>query len=236
VSRVVVALVDPDPAVRGAGIRRLEAAGLRVDVGVADNEAAEQNVDYLHHRRTGFPWVVLKSAASVDGFLSAADGTSQWITGAEAREDAHRLRAEADAVMVGSGTVVVDDPALTCRLSGYEGPQPLRVVLDRRHRVPRGARCLGAGSIVYDRTLKEALADLGQRGIVRLLVEGGPTLAASFVEEGLVDEYVTYVAPLALGRASTLGAARRLRLRDVAQLGGDLRLRWRALDMERGSD
>ena len=221
VARVVVALEDPDSRVRGVGLQRLRDAGLAVEVGVGREEATDQNRDYLHHRASGLPWVVLKWAASVEGLQAAADGTSQWITGDDARADAHRLRAEADAVMVGSGTFLADQPALTCRLPGYDGPQPLRVVMDRRHRVPGDK-----GWLVYDGSLKEALRDLGQRGVVRLLVEGGPTLGAALSGEGLVDEYVSYVAPLALAGAPTLSAGRRLRRRDIKEVGDDVRITW----------
>ena len=226
VRRVVVALEDPDPRARGAGLRRLRESGVEVDVGLGADAAADQNRDYVHHRRTGLPWVVLKSAVSIEGLETAEDGTSRWITNRESRADVQRLRAEADAVMVGSGTVLVDDPALTCRLESYEGPQPLRVVMDRRHRVPDTARCMGPGSVVYDGSLKAALEDLGRRGVVRLLVEGGPTLAAALSAEGLVDEYVVYIAPLVLAGAPTLSAGRRLSLRDAVRLGDDVRLTW----------
>jgi diaminohydroxyphosphoribosylaminopyrimidine deaminase / 5-amino-6-(5-phosphoribosylamino)uracil reductase len=224
VARVVVALEDPDPRVQGAGIAAAKAARIDVTVGVAAREARRQNIDYLHHRRTGRPWVVLKSAVSVDGLWAAMDGSSRWITNEESRADAQRMRAEADAVMVGSGTVLADDPALTCRLPGYEGSQPLRVVMDRRHRVPASAACRGPGSVVLDGTLKEALDDLGRRGVVRLLVEGGPTLATALVSEGLVDCHVVYMAPLALAGAPAVAAGRRLQLLDVARLGDDVRL------------
>ena len=221
VTRVVVAMPDPDSRVRGEGVARLRAAGVTVDVGQGQHEAEELNRDYTHHRRTGRPFVVVKSAISIEGLQAAADGTSQWITGEAARADAHRLRAEADAVMVGSGTVIADNAALTCRLPGYEGPQPLRVVMDRRGRVPERD-----GWLRFDGSLKEALAELGRREVVRLLVEGGPTLTGAFAAEGLVDEFVVYVAPLALAGAPTLSAGRRLRLAEAEPIGGDIRLRF----------
>lgn len=139
VARVVVAIADPNPLAAG-GAARLRAAGLTVDVGPGAAEAAWQNRVFLAGLRAARPWVVLKTAASLDGRSAAADGSSQWITGPEARARAHRLRAEVDAVLVGSGTVLADDPRLTVRLPGSAGPQPLRVVLDARRRVPPGAR------------------------------------------------------------------------------------------------
>jgi diaminohydroxyphosphoribosylaminopyrimidine deaminase / 5-amino-6-(5-phosphoribosylamino)uracil reductase len=137
VARVVVAIEDPDPRVAGAGIGRLRAAGIDVVVGVGAAEATALLAPYLHQRRTGLPFVVAKLAVSLDGKIAAADGTSQWITSPEARADAHELRADAQAIVVGSGTARVDQPALTVR--GVEpAPEraPLRVVLDGRGRVP----------------------------------------------------------------------------------------------------
>lgn len=228
IARVVFAVYDPDPRVRGSGAERLLAGGVDVEAGVAEAEATEQIRDYLHHRRTGLPWVVLKAARSIEGLQAAADGSSKWITGEESRADAQRLRAAADAVMVGSGTVLADEPLLTCRMAGYDGAQPLRVVMDRRGRVPSNARCLGKGSVVYRAALKDALVDLGERGVVRLLVEGGPTLAAAFTSEGLVDEYVSYIGPLALAGAATLADGHRLRVCDVEAMGDDVRITWKA--------
>ncbi|MBV8952284.1 MAG: bifunctional diaminohydroxyphosphoribosylaminopyrimidine deaminase/5-amino-6-(5-phosphoribosylamino)uracil reductase RibD, partial [Actinobacteria bacterium] len=137
VSRVVVALHDPDLQVQGRGVAALRAAGVTVDVGPGARAARRLLAPYLHHRRTGRAYALLKTAVSLDGRVAAADGTSRWITGAEARADAHRLRAESQAVVIGAGTALADRPALTVR--GREVPterQPLRVVLDARGRVP----------------------------------------------------------------------------------------------------
>ncbi|MEA2686977.1 MAG: diaminohydroxyphosphoribosylaminopyrimidine deaminase, partial [Actinomycetota bacterium] len=127
IARVVVAVEDPDPHVRGTGIAALRAARIQVDVGVRAEEVRAQLAPYLKHRATGRPYVVLKLAATLDGRTAAADGSSRWITGDEARADAHRLRAESDAVIVGAGTVRADDPELTVRLA--DGDDPVRVVL-----------------------------------------------------------------------------------------------------------
>ncbi|MGH8875215.1 MAG: bifunctional diaminohydroxyphosphoribosylaminopyrimidine deaminase/5-amino-6-(5-phosphoribosylamino)uracil reductase RibD, partial [Acidimicrobiia bacterium] len=142
VRRVVVGVTDPDPRVAGAGLARLRATGLEVTVGVLEAEVEALDPAYFHHRRTGLPLVTLKAAITLDGQAAAQDGTSQWITGPEARADAHRLRAEADALMVGAGTLRVDDPLLTVRLDGYEGPQPVPVVVAGRRPLPASARAL----------------------------------------------------------------------------------------------
>jgi diaminohydroxyphosphoribosylaminopyrimidine deaminase/5-amino-6-(5-phosphoribosylamino)uracil reductase len=189
---------------------------------------SEQLAPYLVHRRTGRPYVVLKLAATLDGRTAAPDGTSQWITGPDARADAHRLRAESQAVLVGAGTVRTDDPSLTVR--HVEGPDPLRVVLGR---APAGARVHPCLEVSGD--LGEVLDDLGRRGVVQLLVEGGATVAHAFHRAGLVDRYVTYLAPalfggddaLALFRgpgAATMDAVRRGRFVSVSALGDDVRL------------
>ena len=200
VARVVVAVEDPDPAVSGRGIAALREAGIAVEVGVRAGEAAELLAPYLKHRRTGLPWVVLKLAASLDGRIAAPDATSRWITGAEARADVHRLRAESDAVLVGAGTVRADDPALTVRdwqpPSGVapRASQPLRVVLGN---APPDARIHPA--LEMGGPLGQVLGDLGERGVIQLLVEGGAATAAAFHGAGLVDHYAVYLAPALFG-------------------------------------
>ncbi len=228
VARVVVALQDPDPRVAGRGLRRLSDAGIEVVVGVGASVAAEQLAPYLKHRRTGRPWVVLKLAATLDGRTAATDGSSQWITGPEARADAHRLRAESDAVIVGAGTVRADDPSLTVRLA--EGPDPLRVVLGR---APADARVHPALELEGD--LAIALDTLGEQGCVQVLVEGGASVAGAFHRAGLVDRYVLYLAPTLLGGddgralfagpgAATLADAWRGAIYATTRLGPDLRV------------
>jgi diaminohydroxyphosphoribosylaminopyrimidine deaminase/5-amino-6-(5-phosphoribosylamino)uracil reductase len=226
--RVVVALEDPDPRVQGRGIQRLRQAGIEVTVGIRAAQVAEQLAPYLKHRRTGRPWVVLKLAATLDGRTAAPDGTSQWITGDAARADAHRLRAESDAVLVGAGTVRADDPALTVR--AVAGRDPLRVVLGR---VPSGANVLPALELGGD--LGAVLDDLGRRGVVQLLVEGGASVAHDFHAAGLVDRYVLYLAPALFGGddgralfagsgAPTLSQIWRGRIVNVSPVGADLRV------------
>ncbi len=242
IRRVVVAIEDPDTQVAGRGIAELRAAGLDVEVGIGADAAAEQLAAYLKHRRTGRPWVVLKLAASLDGRTAAPDGTSRWITGVPARNDVHRLRARSDAVLVGAGTVRVDDPALTVRLPPGDpyfrntDQQPLRVVLGR---APADAAVLPALEMGGD--LEQVLDELGGTGVLQLLVEGGPTVAHAFHDAGLVDRYLLYLAPALFGGddarplfaghgAATLGDLWRGQLRSVTSLGVDLRVELCAAD------
>ena len=231
IGRVVVAVLDPDPKVSGRGVQRLRDAGIDVEVGVGADAVAGQLAAYLHHRRTGRPLVVLKLAATLDGRIAAPDGSSTWITGAEARADVHRLRAESDAVCVGAGTVRTDDPRLTVRgVDGHDGPDPRRVVLGV---VPDGARVVPAESHVGD--LGDLLAGRGAEGVLQLLVEGGADVAGRFHRAGLVDRYVVYLAPALLGGddgrpllagpgAPSMDEIRRGRFVAVTPLGDDLRV------------
>jgi diaminohydroxyphosphoribosylaminopyrimidine deaminase/5-amino-6-(5-phosphoribosylamino)uracil reductase len=216
--------------VAGAGIARLRAAGVVVDVGEGAAEAADLLAPYLHHRRTGRPFVVLKLAATLDGRTAAADGSSRWITGPAARADAHALRAESDAVVVGAGTVRADDPSLTARDAPAPRGDPVRVVLGR---APAGARVHPC--VEHEGDLEDLLDDLGAKGHVQVLVEGGAHVAHSFHHRRLVDRYVLYVAPALAGGddapglfagpgAATIEAVWRGRLRAVRRLGDDLRI------------
>ena len=228
VARVVVGIDDPDPHVRGEGIARLRAAGIEVTTGVCALDVSAQLAPYLKHRLTGKPYVVLKLAGTLDGRTAAPDGTSQWITGDAARRDAHRLRAESDAVIVGAGTVRADDPSLTVR--HVEGRDPMRVVLGH---APEGAKVHPA--VEMQGELDVVLDQLGRQGIVQAMVEGGATVAAAFHRAGLVDRYVLYVAPVLFGGddgrplfagpgAQTIDDVWRGRLISVDRLGDDLRL------------
>jgi diaminohydroxyphosphoribosylaminopyrimidine deaminase/5-amino-6-(5-phosphoribosylamino)uracil reductase len=224
----VVGKEDPDPNVTGEGIARLRTAGVDVVVGVLAGDVRAQLAPYLKHRTTGRPYVVLKLAATVDGGTAAPDGTSQWITGEAARRDAHALRAESDAVLVGAGTVRADDPSLTVRL--VEGKDPLRVVLGT---APEGAKVHPAIELSGD--LEAVLDDLGRRGVLQVMVEGGATVAGDLHRRGLVDRYVVYLAPALFGGddarglfagpgAPTIGDLWRGRITSVDRLGDDLKI------------
>jgi diaminohydroxyphosphoribosylaminopyrimidine deaminase/5-amino-6-(5-phosphoribosylamino)uracil reductase len=231
VARVVIAVEDPDTQVAGRGIEALRAAGIEVTTGIATDQVREQLAPYLKHRATGRPWVVLKMAATLDARTAAPDGSSRWITGAEARRDVHRLRARSDAVLVGAGTVRADDPELTVRLDDdTERAQPLRVVLGT---APKEAKVHPA--LELSGPLDEILSELGRRGVLQLLVEGGAQVAHDFHAAGMVDRYVFYLAPALFGGddarplfagpgAPTMGELWRGRLVSVSQLGDDLRV------------
>ena len=241
VDRVVFAVADPDPAAAG-GAATLVAAGVAVEGGVLESAAEELNASWLHARRTGRPWVVAKSASTLDGRVAAPDGTSRWITGPAARADVHSLRARCGAVVVGTGTALVDDPQLTVRRpDGTDAAtQPLRVVVGHRP-LPATARLLddaAATLVLATHDPAEVLATLHARGIHRVLLEGGPTLSAAFLAAGLVDEVVAYVAPALLGAGAsvtadlgvtTIADAVRLHPTDVTVLGPDVRITARPL-------
>ncbi|WP_448612990.1 bifunctional diaminohydroxyphosphoribosylaminopyrimidine deaminase/5-amino-6-(5-phosphoribosylamino)uracil reductase RibD [Modestobacter sp. URMC 112] len=250
VARVVVAVPEPT-RLAGGGATRLRAAGVDVELGVQRAEAEQGALAaWLTGVREDRPHVVWKVASTLDGRVAAADGTSRWITGPQARAEVHRLRATCDAVLVGSGTALTDDPQLTVRdADGRPAPrQPLRVVLDRRGRLPATARVLdGAAPTLVSRAATPAalLAELFGRDVRRVLLEGGPTLAAAFLRAGLVDEVVVHLAPQLLGAGPglvgdlgipTMAAALHLQVRDVTALGGDVQIRLRPTRHTGGDD
>jgi diaminohydroxyphosphoribosylaminopyrimidine deaminase/5-amino-6-(5-phosphoribosylamino)uracil reductase len=234
--RVVVAMLDPNPAVAGAGVAALRDAGIAVEVGLREREAQRLNRFYITHMTTGLPFVTAKFAASLDGRIATRTGESRWISSPESRELAHRLRHRHDAVVIGAGTAIQDDPALSARLDGSPR-QPLRVVVDSRLRTPPGARLLTApgGKVLIATTaaadpgrvasleqagaevlvlpardgrvdLAALLAALGGRNVISLLVEGGAELLGSFVDERLIDAVVAIIAPRLIGGARAPGA------------------------------
>jgi diaminohydroxyphosphoribosylaminopyrimidine deaminase/5-amino-6-(5-phosphoribosylamino)uracil reductase len=230
IARVVTGMRDPNPVVDGRGFAMLRAGGLRVDTDVLERECTSLVAGFATHVATGLPFVTLKLAATLDGKTAARDGSSRWITGEGARREVHRMRARAGAVIVGAGTAAADDPSLTVRLDGYEGRQPLRVLVDSSGRTPVTSRLFdGRAPLLVATTERSAAARadwavagaevltlpaapggvpiralieaLGDREVQDVLIEGGPDLAWSSVREGVVDRLVLYLAPrLAGGR------------------------------------
>lgn len=235
VARVVYAVGDPNPEAAG-GARRLADAGVEVVAGVGAAEVAAGPLrEWLYKQRTGFPHVTWKFATSVDGRSAAADGSSQWITSAAARLDVHRHRAEVDAIVVGTGTVYVDNPTLTARLPDgtLAANQPLRVVVGERE-IPSEANVLNDDShtmVIRTRDPREVMRALSDRTAV--LVEGGPTLAGAFLRAGVINRILAYVAPILLGGPITavddvgvlsITGAQRWRFDAVDIIGPDVRL------------
>ena len=234
VARVVVGRRDPNP-VAGGGIDALRDAG--VDAVLAEPSPAVEALNRYWETaaRHGRPAVIWKTAATLDGRVAAADGTSQWITGPTAREQVHRLRAEVDAVLVGSGTALADDPSLTVRLTGETAEQPLRVVVGDRP-LPAGARLHDDAAATLQLARQEPAAVLQQlwdADVRSVLLEGGPTMASAFLAEDLVDFVVWFTAPLLLGAGAsalqdigvaTLAQGRRFSISRAETVGDDIRL------------
>ena len=262
IARVIFAIEDPDPRVGGSGALRLRQAGIEVESGLLAAEAQELNVGFLSRLRRHRPWVRIKLAMSLDGRTALANGASRWITGEAARADVQQWRARSCAVLTGIGTVLADDPRLDVRAGGAR--QPLRVVLDSRLRTPPDARILARPGEVLLFTaaddaarrsalelqgakverLAQSLQNLGQvlarladLEINELLVEAGPTLAGAFLQAGLADELLLYVAPVLLGpqaralaqlpELTDLAQGRRFTLLTTCAVGSDLRLQLR---------
>jgi len=198
ISRVVVGIIDPDKQVAGNGIKQLRDAGITVDVGVEQTLVAQQLAPYLHHRRTGRPYVILKMAMTLDGRVAMPDN-SQWITGETARKRVHQLRAESDAILVGAGTVRADNPSLTTR--DVRGPSPRRVVLGKVSPTDNVNPCLE-----WTGSLPNLLDTLGSEGVIQLMVEGGPRVATSFHNERLIDQYILHLAPIIAGGSKSPNA------------------------------
>ena len=234
VARVVYAVADPGRH-SGGGAERLRAGGVEVIAGVEEAAATALLGDWLVTARLSRPLVTVKWASSLDGRAAADDGTSQWITGPEARADVHRRRAASDAIAVGTGTILADDASLTARADDGSllSAQPVPVVFGTRpvpadaavRRHPHELVSLSGGDLAAD------LAELRARGIRTLFVEGGPTLASAFVRAGLVDNYLIYLAPTLLGGGrlattdlgvGTIDAQRRLVIDGIERLGDDL--------------
>jgi diaminohydroxyphosphoribosylaminopyrimidine deaminase/5-amino-6-(5-phosphoribosylamino)uracil reductase len=247
IARVVVGVTDPNPIAAG-GVRTLREAGIEVEIGVRAAEAEAVNLAWLTAVGRGWPYVIWKYAATLDGRSAAADGTSMWITSEAARTDVHALRATVDAVIAGVGTVLADDPRLTVR-NLRDGTlairQPLRVVVDSSGRTPVDARVRDGAARTWVATaaevgaapdgrvdLRALLGALYDRGARAVLLEGGPTLAGAFLVAGLVDKVVGYVAPKLLGAGPaaladagvrTISEVIDLEFIDITRVGPDLR-------------
>jgi diaminohydroxyphosphoribosylaminopyrimidine deaminase/5-amino-6-(5-phosphoribosylamino)uracil reductase len=236
ITRVVYAVPDPNNAAAG-GAEKLRRKNIQVEQGVLEAEAEAVNHVWLHSVRMGRPFVTWKFATTLDGRSAAPDGTSRWITGPIARADVHRHRAECDAIVVGTQTVLNDDPELTVRdENGVPAArQPLRVVVGDRE-IPPTAKVRNDRAetlLLPTHDPAEVLRQLDDRQIRHLWLEGGPTLAAAFLRAGLVDQIVAYIAPAVLGSgyaaigdlgAESIDHLRRFKLADVTRLGDDVRL------------
>eukprot|EP01102_Stenamoeba_stenopodia_P010985 TRINITY_DN3353_c0_g2_i1.p1 TRINITY_DN3353_c0_g2~~TRINITY_DN3353_c0_g2_i1.p1 ORF type:complete len:629 (+),score=138.74 TRINITY_DN3353_c0_g2_i1:380-2266(+) len=293
VRRVVVATLDPDARVSGEGVKSLRENGIEVVVGVEESKVKESLRSYLHHRSTGLPYVVVKVGLTIDSKIACRDGTSQWITGSKAREDAHNLRAQSQAIVVGSGTAIIDKPRLTVRTQNSKALNPLRVVLDSSGRLggteeevaqnplfdfslaptlifttaksrntPARVRweSMAASYSNVDRkfelievkgeeengrvSLDAMLTELGKKGILQVMVEGGSEIHAQLLKKGLVDELVVYQGPFVFGGGKTLSwpaqdvespdgetisKAKRWQLSDLTRLEDDVKLVYRKL-------
>lgn len=235
ITRVVVAQPDPNPEAAG-GAETLRAAGVDVELGVLGDVAAALNSAWMSAVTRGRPHVTWKFAASLDGRSAATDGSSRWITGEAARRDVHLRRAEADAIVVGTGTVIADDPRLTVRDTEgrLAGRQPLRVVVGARD-LPAAARVFDDAAATLhlrDRDPQAILTELATREIRRVWLEGGPTVAGAFWRAGLIDELIAYLAPALLGGGrsaletgdTTIADLGRLDVTSLAVLDGDIRV------------
>ncbi len=227
VSRVVIGCADPAPHVAGS-IEKMRAAGVEVSVGVREDDAYALVADFHKHHTTGLPFVTLKAAVTLDGKMATRVGDSKWITSEASRVEAHRMRDRSDAILVGIGTALADDPALTVR--HVEGRDPLRVVLDSEGRLPSTAKLASSNTLVFRArgvtapipsgvevvhvprgesglSLPDVLRELGRRDIVRLLVEGGGRVHGAMLDGALVDRVAVFIAPVVLGDALAVGFA-----------------------------
>ncbi len=265
VVRVVAAMTDPNPQVAGRGIQLLTLAGIQAEVGLMAAEARELNIGFVARMTRGRPWLRIKTASSLDGKTALENGESKWLTGEAARADVQRWRARACAILTGSGTVLGDDPQMNVRLADAVR-QPLKVIADSRLATPSAARILAGGALVVctvddprrraalvqagaevvclpgadDRVdLVALLAELARREINELHVEAGAGLNGALLKAGLVDEWLAYLAPMAIGHharglfemppLADLAARHAFSLADVCRVGQDLRLILRPL-------
>lgn len=226
VKKVYAAMKDPNPLVSGKGIRKLKKAGIKVDVGLLKKDAARLNEAYIHHAKTGLPFITMKTAMSLDGKIATSTGDSKWITSRKAREKVHEIRSRTDAILVGVETLITDNPQLTSRIKG--GRDPLRIIVDSRLRIPLNAKVFKDEKVVIATTLKHNknkkkqldakcvdvwivqerdghvdLADLmrvlGEVGVTSVLIEGGGEVNAGALESGIVNKIHFFIAPKIIG-------------------------------------
>jgi diaminohydroxyphosphoribosylaminopyrimidine deaminase/5-amino-6-(5-phosphoribosylamino)uracil reductase len=229
--RVVVAMEDPNPLVAGRGIKLLRDNGIEVDVGSHRLDALKLNDIFIKHITRKTPFVLLKSAMTLDGKTASRSGDSKWISGEQSREYVHQLRNRYSSILVGINTVLKDNPELTTRLQGVKGRNPLRIIVDSKGRIPSDANVLeteddrrtiiaatedmpeikqrqlrdkGTEVIITDKRngkveIRQLMKELEKRGIDSLMIEGGGTIAASFLEEGLIDKVAIFIAPIIIG-------------------------------------
>lgn len=244
ISRVVYASTDPG-SVSGNGSNTLREAGIEVIGGVLEAEADYQNRIWLTSAKQGHPYVTLKWANTLDGRAAASDGTSQWISGPEARADVHKVRSEIDAIVVGTGTVLADNPTLTARKTDgtLYSHQPARVIVGQTEIQPFMKIYNDEAETIQLKTRSPhgVLAALASKGVKHVLVEGGPTLISQFIRLGLVNEYQIYIAPMLLGGekvaldnigVTTMSEAKELRFDKVVQIGKDIKIYARPLKVE----
>jgi len=234
VKRVVIGMEDPNPLVRGRGVESLKGAGIDVDVGILEKECRGLNEAFCKYIIKKEPFVILKVATTLDGKIAARDGDSKWISGEISRRFVHRMRDQADGVVVGIGTVLRDDPMLTARIK--KGRDPYRIILDSRLRIPEGAKVIenspskaiivttelaardrveklekkGVRILIVDSKegrvdLKACLSKLGEMGMMSLLVEGGSRINGAFLNEGLIDKIFLFLSPKLIGDGEAPG-------------------------------
>ncbi len=265
IKRVVCALTDPNPLVQGKGLTYLQEQGIETSCGLSAEQARKQNEIFLHFITTKTPFVLLKTAMSLDGKIATKTGESRWITSGPSRSYVHQLRNRYAAIMVGVGTVLADNPVLTTRIEGKVGHNPLRIVMDNKARTPinshliktideapvmiitsekalpeqeEALRCAGAEVLKVPgedqaKRIREVVKILGERGIDSLLVEGGGTLANSFIQAQAVQKYLVFIAPMVIGGkdartpvegegVASLSDATQLTITAVEHLGPDI--------------
>lgn len=246
IKKIFVALTDPDPRTRGQSITALKTAGIAVEEGLLEDEARTLNVGYFKRTLLKLPFVTLKLATSADGKIATADGFQTWITGEEARVFGHRLRATHDGILTGVGTVLADNPSLTCRLSGCDDATPVRIVLDTNLRIPPNAKLLqnaqkhpvwivsqkhelppdvaetGAKLLTVASThdLCKVMQCLAREGITRLLTEAGSRLNTSLLEAGCVDEIAWFSSPMRLGANALPAFNNKISIASAGQVRG----------------